>query len=430
LRDIFVPLLAGGTICIPDNKTLMNPKKLVKWINENKIRLIHIVPSLFKLIPLEIRGADDFPDLEYILLAGELIRGNDIREFIEIFDGRIQLVNIYGPTETTLAKFFYRIQPSDVEKSIIPVGKTIKGAEVLVLDERRQKCLTGNIGEIYIRTPYISSGYFNNKESNKEVFIKNPFSEDKNDIIYKTGDMGRVLFDGNVELTGRLDGQVKIGGHRVETGEIENLLLKIDYIKEAVVVDKEDKNGDKYLCAFLVPEAGGNREKVPDINELKIMLAKHIPFYMMPSFFILLDAMPLNPNGKINRLHLRKLDVTVDNGETYTAPKDELEKRIAEIWKDVLKLDKIGSSNNFFNVGGTSLNAIRVNSRIGEMVGKDIPIVKFFEFPTIGSYAKYLASNSPQPPDRKKISERMEAMTQKRGNMALRKQKLKELKNE
>ena len=430
LRDIFVPLLSGGTICIPGYNTLMDPGKLISWINEKKIGLIHIVPSLFKLISGEICGPDNFPDLKYILLAGELLRGNDVRRFIEIFNDRIQLVNIYGPTETTLAKIFYRINPPDVERTVIPVGKTIKGAEALVLDEQGQKCLTGNIGEIYIRTPYISSGYFNNKELNKDVFLKNPFSDVKNDIIYKTGDMGRILFDGNVELTGRLDRQIKIRGHRVELGEIENRLLNVNYIKEAVVVDKEDKNGEKYLCAFWVWKDRRDGKNLPDTNELKTMLSHNLPAHMLPSYFVPLNAMPLNPNGKLNRDALRKLDVEADIGGTYTAPKKELEKKIAETWKGVLNRDKIGINDNFFNVGGTSLNAIQVNSKINEMLGNDISIVKFFEFPTIALYVKFLEGNLSEAQEKEESSlKRMDNMTRKRSGMAVKKQKLRELRN-
>lgn len=432
LRDIFVPLLAGGTICIPDYDTLMHAGKLLTWTNKNKIELMHIVPSLFKVILREINSPDNFLDLKYILLAGELLRGNDIRKFIDIFNDRIRLVNIYGPTETTLAKFFYLVQPSDVEKTIIPVGKTIKGAEALILDEQGQKCLTGNIGEIHIRTPYISSGYFNNKELNKEVFIKNPFSDDKNDIIYKTGDMGRVLFDGNVELTGRLDDQVKIRGYRVEPREIENLLLSVNHIKEAVVVDKEDKNGEKYLCAFLVLENSCSKENLPDlINQVKVTLSKNLPSYMFPSSFIPLNDLPLNPNGKVNRFALRQMEIKIDTSETYIAPRDDLEKKIAEIWKNVLNLDKIGINDNFFNAGGTSLNAIQVNSRISEMVGKDISIVKFFEFPTIDLFVKFLANNSSESLDKEENNlKRLDNMSQRRNQKVLRKEKLKDLKNE
>ncbi|MCP5051472.1 MAG: amino acid adenylation domain-containing protein, partial [bacterium] len=321
----------------------MNPGKLVQWIGKNNIQLIHIVPSLFNLISRTIRGYHLFQGLRYVLLAGEMLRGNDIRKFIDIFEHRIQLVNIYGPTESTLAKFFYRIKPADIAKSVIPVGNPIKGAEVLILDQERKKCLTGNIGEIYIRTPYISSGYFNKKELDKHVFIRNPFSDDKNDIIYKTGDMGRALFDGNIELTGRMDNQVKIRGNRVELGEIENLLLQQDSIKEAVVVDKEDKNREKFLCAYLVLNKETNTaEPELDIIRLQAVLANHIPGYMIPSYFVPLDSLPLNPNGKIDRKNLKSLPVEIDAGVTYVAPEDHMEKKIADIWMESLNLDKIG----------------------------------------------------------------------------------------
>jgi amino acid adenylation domain-containing protein len=428
LRDIFVPLMVGGAICIPDYNTLMNPVKLIQWIDEEQINLIHIVPSLFKLISDKITSADQFLQLKYVFLAGEMLKGNDIRRFIEIFADRIQLVNQYGPTETTLAKFFYRIKPGDVDKAIIPVGKPITGAEALILDQQGQKCLTGNIGEIYIRTPFISSGYFNKKELNKEVFVKNPFSNNKNDIIYKSGDLGRLLFDGNIELTGRVDNQIKIRGNRVEPGEIENLLLNLDHIKEAVVVDREDQNGEKFLCAYLVMAEANT---TPDINRLKTMLAARIPHYMVPSYFITLESIPLNPNGKIDRQALKNLTIKVDTGAAYTAPEDELGKKIAEIWQEVLNLDKVGINDIFFNVGGTSLNAIRVISKISEILAEEIPIVKFFEYPTIRLFVKYLKSNrnSPLEVNREENSKRMDTMVQKRSHITSRKDKLRELRN-
>ncbi len=426
LRDIFVPLTVGGTICIPPYNTLMDPAKLIAWIDENKITLIHIVPSLFKLISEKIPGPDHFAHLKYIFLAGEMLRGSDIRRFVEMFGDRVRLVNQYGPTETTLAKFFYRVEPGDINRTVIPVGKPITGAEALILDEQGQKCLTGNSGEIYIRTPYISSGYFNKKELNKEVFIKNPFSDDKNDIIYKTGDIGRLLFDGNIELTGRVDNQVKIRGNRVEPGEIENHLIKLDDIKEAVVVDKEDQNGEKYLCAYIVPT---DRSRKPAVTRLKTLLTGELPAYMVPSYFVILDALPLNPNGKVDRKTLKTLGETVETGVKHIEPCNVLEKKIAAIWQEVLNLEKPGIDDNFFNVGGTSLNAIKVNGKINEMLKQEIPIVKFFEHPTIRTFAAYLESGPDPGSNRETHRERMDAMTQKRTNLASRKQKLKELRS-
>lgn len=429
LRDVLVPLLAGGTICIPDYDTLMNPAKLIAWIDENRITLIHIVPSLFRLISREIRDAHHFVDLKYIFLAGELLRGSDIRRFMEIFAGRILLVNQYGPTETTLAKFFYKIKPGDINRSIIPVGKPIADAEALILDPKMRKCLTENTGEIYIRTPYISSGYFNKKELNREVFIRNPFSRDQNDIIYKTGDMGRLLFDGNIELTGRVDNQVKIRGQRVEPGEIENLLLNIPYIKEAVVVDKEDKNNEKFLCAYLVLENSSAGKAQMGITQLKSLLAGDLPVYMVPSYFIALDALPLNPNGKTDRQALKKMEINLESETDYTPPGNELEEKIARVWKETLKLTKVGVNDHFFNIGGTSLNAITINNKLNEILGMETPMVKFFEYPTISLFAKYLSGDAPAIINREDRIKRINTATQKKSNLTSRKQRLKELRH-
>jgi amino acid adenylation domain-containing protein len=400
LRDILVPLAAGGTSCIPVYDTLMNAEKLIRWIDRHKITLIHIVPSLFKEIQKIIVNSDCLCSLEYILFAGESLRGNDIRKFIEIFGARIQLVNLYGPTETTLAKFFYRIVKDDINRHIIPVGKPIPGAQAFILNQEMKKCLAGNIGEIYIRTPFISSGYFNNKALTASVFIKSPFGDNPHDFIYKSGDLGRLLLDGNIELVGRVDNQVKIMGHRIEMGEIENHLLEYNGIKTAVVTtyvkptgSSSDSNGDeKKLCAYIVldePALRGKKEF--DISQLKGYLRKIVPGYMVPSYFVMLDKMPLNPNGKVDRKSLPEptpQDAGIDT--TYAAPKDDVEKRIARIWKEILKLEEIGINNNFFELGGNSLRIMEMVSKLTKEFRKEIPVTKLFEHPTIASLAKYL----------------------------------------
>ncbi len=245
LRDIFVPLCSGATLRIPENREIiLNPERFMKWIDDQDITLMHMVPTIFKALMGEIEDQDHFKKLNYILLAGELLRGNDINKFFKLFGNRIELVNLYGPTETTLAKLFYRVKEKDVYRVGVPVGKPIPGAQVMILNDDKQLCQMGSIGEIYIRTPFISAGYYNNPDLNKQVFIKNPFNDNLQDIIYKTGDLGRVLSNGNVEILGRADHQVKLRGVRIELGEIENQLLHHENIKEAIVVAREES-----LCA-------------------------------------------------------------------------------------------------------------------------------------------------------------------------------------
>lgn len=236
LRDVFVPLLAGGTLCIPENKEqLLSGVSLINWIESKRLNLIHCTPSLFRVFNSKTLSAENFNDLKYILLAGERILPGELANWYQIFGSRIQLVNLYGPTETTLAKLFYYIQPSDINRNSIPIGSPIEGCKIMIVDEDMKLKDKGERGEIIIRTPYHSFGYFGDVERTREKFIQNPFYQEAEDILYKTGDLGRILSDGNVEFLGRVDRQVKIRGFRVELDEIENELIKYPGIKECVL---------------------------------------------------------------------------------------------------------------------------------------------------------------------------------------------------
>lgn len=404
LRDILVPLAAGGTCCIPTYDVLMNPVKLIQWIDKNEIIMMHIVPSLFREILHKIESGDCFWTLKYILFAGELLKGSDIKKFVDIFKNRIQLVNLYGPTETTLAKLFYRIKEEDVDRTVIPVGKPIDGAQAMILNEQGKRCLLGNIGEIHIRTPFISSGYFNDKELTKKKFIKNPFSHNPLDIIYKTGDLGRLLPDGNIEIAGRVDYQVKIRGRRIELEEIENLLLKYDGIKTAVVLARErtgdsasgNEDGDKYLCAYIQADESRQREnKELEPLYLKKYLENLLPYYMIPAYFVMLEKIPLTPSGKVDRKSLPEPDeLNISMGINYIAPGDDWEKKIAHVWEEVLKLEKVGINDSLYDLGGNSLNIIQIGRRLNDIFAKDIPIVKLVQYTTIGSLAEYLRNEN------------------------------------
>ncbi len=406
LRDIFLPLTVGGTSCIPSNRTLMNMRELIRWIDKNDITLIHTVPTLFKHLISEIEDSNCFFRLKYILLAGELLRGRDVHRFTRLFNHRIQLVNVYGPTETTLAKLFYPIKPEDTNRGIIPVGKPINGAQVLILDSKKQKCWQGQRGEIYIRTPFISSGYVNDPGLNEKLFIKNPYGKHAKDIIYKTGDMGRLLPDGNIELSGRVDSQVKIRGVRIELGEIENQLLNHKDVLDAVVIPKEENNGDKYLCAYVVPVPG----KEPVKSVLREYLSKYLPGNMIPSIFKFTDHIPLTDNGKVDRNALPEPGAEV-MGIAYTAPRDELEKKLVEIWSGVLGIekDKIGIDANFFEVGGHSLTAMILISKINEQLKVKLLFTDLFKLPTIKGLAERIQTKPEvvEEIDFKKINKRL-----------------------
>ena len=383
LRDIFVPLCAGGTVCIPENRGLLfSSQELKQWISINKITLIHIIPTLFRVLMEEVSSASSFPSLKYVVLAGELLRGQDVKKFLNIFEKRIHLINLYGPSETTLAKMYYRIQPDDEKRLTIPIGKPIDSTQILILDTGMQPIPMGSIGEIYIRTPYISAGYYKDKDLNRDAFIKNPFNSNKNDILYKTGDKGRLLASGDFEIIGRMDNQVKINGIRIEPEEIENRLISYPDIKQAVIVAHENDLGDKYLSAYIVSD-----EDVSS-NELRQRLLESLPDYMIPLYFVRMDKFPLTPNGKVNRQAL-----LAPKGEVhaeYVAPRNTTEEMLMRIWKEVLNKNKIGIYDNFFELGGNSLRGTVLVTRIHKELNVEVPLKELFRMPTIAGISEYL----------------------------------------
>jgi tyrocidine synthetase-3 len=404
LRDLLVPLAAGGTSCIPPADTLLEMGALVRWLEDNHITLVHTVPSLFKSLVSRVEGDHCFPGLRYILLAGEILRGCDISRFVQVFKGRIQLVNVYGPTETTLAKLFYRVRPEDVQRAVIPVGKPIDGAQALILDEKKRKCPPEREGEIYIRTPFMSAGYYNDPCLTKAVFIKNPFGKHPGDRLYKTGDLGRQLPDGNIEITGRVDFQVKIRGMRIEAGEIENRLLRHSDIEEAVVSARGDEGAEKYLCAYVVPVPG----QKPAPAALKKHLAHQLPDYMIPAFFVYLEKMPLTPSGKINRRALPAPEIRAS--ESFVGPRDPWEKQLAELWSDVLGIphDTTGIDDNFFDLGGHSLKASVMAAKIYQAFDVNISLKDLFETATIREQAEYI--KAAKNPLRHRVQDRYAAL--------------------
>jgi amino acid adenylation domain-containing protein len=379
LRDVFVPLCSGATLCVPDNReTILDPKQLLHWLESRRITLVHTVPTIFRALVNAQPDPASFTALKYMLIAGEPLYGADVKKWMDIYGERVQLVNLYGPTETTLAKFCYFIQQADKGRQLMPVGRPIEGASALVLDDALTECPPGVAGEIYIQTPHRTLGYYNRPELTSEVFIQNPFSDDPGDILYKTGDVGRVLEDGNFEVLGRKDHQVKIRGVRIELGEIEMVLRDHPLIKDAVVKDWDKADGEKYLCAYLVSEA-------PLASaELRAFLSRSLPSAMIPATFLQVDQLPLSPNGKIDRKALPAPDESnMLRDENFVAPQTPIEERLAAIWSEALGLQQVSVTENFFALGGQSLLAAQVILLIQERFQVDLSLNSLFESPTI-----------------------------------------------
>jgi amino acid adenylation domain-containing protein/non-ribosomal peptide synthase protein (TIGR01720 family) len=394
LRDVFTPLCAGATLCIPANEeTPMDRQALIDWIDIQKIRLIHCVPSVFRLFNSRHLTAEHFRSLKYVLMSGERILPHELTNWYKVFGERIQLVNLYGPTETTMTKTCYFIQEPDTRKARIPVGKAIKGSRVFILNENLEACAKGIIGDIYIRSPFITHGYYNDPQQDNLKFIPNPFTGETNDLFYKTGDLGRILEDGNLDLVGRRDSQVKIKGMRVELEEIENALSGHDAVEAAAVTAREDREGINYLCAYVVPGAGDTLDNAA----LREFLAEYLPGAWIPAYFIPLQEMPLTTTGKIDRNALPKPRLKA--GADYVKPGSPLEKQLVEIWSEMFGLEKeiIGITMSFFELGGDSLKGLYLVEKIHKELKARLSLADIFKNNTISKLSQYISALEENP---------------------------------
>jgi amino acid adenylation domain-containing protein len=383
LRDMFLALCSGGVTVGPAPRdTVLEARKLVEWLEEHEINVIHCVPSLFRSIVNETLTPERLPALKYILMAGEQLLPADVGRWMDVFGERIQLINLYGTSETTMAKFVYFVQPGDRERASIPIGKPMPGAKAVLVNVKGRPSAPGMIGEIYIRTPYCSLGYYNQPELTREAFIPDPFGDNSGEMVYKTGDLGRVLEDGNYEFLGRKDQQVKIRGIRVELSEIESLLRGHEGVRDVAVIDRDDASGFKYLCAYVVLEEGTNVAGVRDY------LTAYLPHYMIPSSFVPMQELPRTISGKLDR---RALPVPGQSraglDETYVAPRTKVEENVAGIIAEVLHIERVGAFDNFFQLGGHSLLAMQLLSRIREAFRIELPLRSLFESPTVAGLA-------------------------------------------
>jgi amino acid adenylation domain-containing protein len=388
LRDIFAPLCTGGTVCCPETRDIIaDPARLTQWIDRSDLQLIHCVPSLFRALNGSGLTAGHFKNLKYILLSGERLNPPDLVSWYDTFAGRIQLVNLWGTSETTLAKTVYFISREDAAKERIPVGKPIKGAMVVVLDQYLNICGEQVKGALYIRTPFRTCGYLNDPELTHERFIKNPFNRDPNDLLHVSGDMGTLLPDGNYDLIGRQDRQVKIRGIRIELEEIEAVLLRHPRVKEAVVIKTVTPGANEMLCAYVTAREPGDEESFT--TDIIVYLEQKLPDYMIPAQVMRLEELPRKPSGKVD--HSRLPDALARTVSQYLPPRNDVEKKIATLWSEILGIEKIGIDRHFFELGGNSLNIMTLLTRIHKAFEVRISLAVIFENLTIALQAKIIA---------------------------------------
>jgi amino acid adenylation domain-containing protein len=386
LKDAFVPLCSGGTVCAPESRDLiLDARGLADWLDVEQIEVLHCVPSVFRALTNENLHSNYFESLKSIVMTGEPLYPADVKRWMDTFGERVRLWNIYGTTETSMSKFAHEVTAEDTERPSIPVGRPIEGSNVLVINPNGRLCGLGAVGEIHIQTEYRSHGYYNEPELTKEVFVRNPFNDDPADILHKTGDFGRLLKGGELEILGRRDQQVKVRGVRVELGEIENLLRGHEGVADVAVVDRDDADGNKFLVAYVTMSNGTRAE------ELRPYLAERLPETMLPSAFVELEQLPRTLNGKIDRKALPALELLQAEREmSDLVPRNPVEEIVAGIWCEVLRLPAVGRSGNFFNLGGHSLLVTQVLARVRECLEVELPVRSLFESPTIEQFAQLI----------------------------------------
>jgi len=396
VSEIFMALLNGARISLARRETLLSAPDLQKLLDEQEISTVTLPPSLLSLLP-----AEELPALETVISAGESCPP----EIGERWSRGRKFYNAYGPTECTIGPTYFLYNDSQLNAaskkrksavdaleeqtrpSSIPIGQPIDNTQIYLLDVDLQPVPLGVPGEICIGGIGLARGYLGRPEMTSEKFVPNPYSTKQGERLYRTGDLGRFLPDGNIEFIGRTDYQVKVRGFRIELGEIESILNNHIFVKQSVVITQGDDLSNKKLAAYVVPE---DNTKL-SVNDLRDQVRKYLPEYMMPSGIKIMDFLPLNASGKVDRRRLPDIDADPREREAaYVPPQTGLERNIAAIWQEVLKVEIVGMDDNFFDLGGHSLLMTKAHVRLQEVLEQEFSIIELFSHPTVRSLAEFV----------------------------------------
>ncbi|WP_027392680.1 non-ribosomal peptide synthetase [Aquimarina latercula] len=395
LRDIFLPLINGAILCLVPKDIKQEPTKLSDWIKSKEITLLHTVPTMFRLLSSSScieRGVrcNKYPKLRNLLLAGEKLYNRDIINWREVYGNNTTIINLYGTTEATLVKSFYRVEKDlkGASSDVLCVGKPISNTVLLILNSDNELCRINEVGEIYIKTPFLSKGYLGDEEQTKEKFIQNPLNNDT-DIIYKTGDYGKYDSDRNIIVQGRKDGIVKLNGVRSDLNSIESTILNLPQINMVKCMLDEETNSDSRLACFYTAKLD-----IDCKEEIRTHCLKYLSLYEIPSIFIHLESFPINANGKIDSIALKENLKNITINENYQSATNEKEKELIRIWEEVLAIKKIGKKDNFLFLGGNSIKLIRLKSRINKVFDVSLSIQDLFTHCVLESQAELIISST------------------------------------
>ncbi|MFB7813503.1 amino acid adenylation domain-containing protein [Paenibacillus chitinolyticus] len=367
--EVFKALFFGAALYIPTAETILDNRSFQRYMHENGITAAILPPTYAAYL-----NPDHMPDLQKLITGGSAVSA----EFVQQWKDKVRYFNAYGPTEASIVTSVWTACTGDIGLKSVPIGRPIQNHRIYILNDYRQPVPVGVEGELCIAGVGLARGYFNRPELTAEKFVDNPFSPGER--MYRTGDLAKWLPDGNIEYRGRIDHQVKVRGYRIETGEIEEQLLKVPSVQEAIVIAREEADGQK-LCAYYVAQSKLTAAV------LKEALAKELPGYMIPAHFVQLLRMPLTPNGKIDRKALPAPEESAEQAEEYIAPRTLMEVKIAQIWKDVLGLRRVGVKDNFFDLGGSSLSLMRLIQAVYDETGIEVPLNQQFKNLTVEAMA-------------------------------------------
>jgi amino acid adenylation domain-containing protein len=400
--QFLAPLLIGGKTVIVDSESGFVPEKLLRVLQQYEITIVELVPVVLgglldyvSQLPIQQRA---LPELKWMMVVGEPVSVKRVNQWLSIYP-HIKVADAYGPTEAADDITQYIIdQPLPENQRTVPIGKPLANLNIYIVDEEMKVLPIGVPGEICVSGIGVGDGYWKNEEKTKQAFVDNPFlsqllSPQNHDVIYKTGDLGRWLTDGNIEFLGRIDHQVKIRGFRVELGEIKAFLSQHSNVREAVVIVREDNPDDKRLVAYVVPNSELHQDDLSNselVQELRDFLVEKLPMHMVPSGIVLIDAVPLAPSGKVDRRALPIPNFQNELEVGFVAPRTPTEEIVADIWSQVLKQEYVGIHDNFFNLGGHSLLATQVVAKLREAFNLELPLRSLFETPTVAQLVEHI----------------------------------------
>jgi amino acid adenylation domain-containing protein/non-ribosomal peptide synthase protein (TIGR01720 family) len=383
--DLVRALCSGGKLVLCPREFLLSPAQLYQLMRDREVDCAEFVPAVIRnLIEYLEKTAQNLDFMQILVVGSDSWYVQEYLAFQRFCGPQTRLINSYGVSEATIDSSYFEIGAVNLPaEALVPIGKPIGNTQLYVLDANMQPVPVGVPGELHIGGKGLARGYCNRPELTQQRFIANPFISDPHARLYKTGDLVRFLPDGNLELLGRIDNQVKLRGFRIELGEIEAVLSQHPSVAQTAAIVWEDVSGDKRLVAYLVVT-----ESEVSVNALRQFLKERLPEYMVPAAFVFLDALPLNPNGKVDRRALPAPDANSLTGDTnFAPPRDVVEQQLVEIWSEVLNLYPVGVNGNFFNLGGHSLLAVQLMSKIEQQFGIVLPLAALFQNPTIEQLA-------------------------------------------